>query len=175
MKLVNHHHRDFAYPLELITEKLSSLGSDNDLLWPHQYWPRMKFDKTPQVSAVGGHGLIPYRISIYQPQQQIRFQFEGLPGIKGYHEFVVTNVSQHCCRLSHDVQAELSLIGMRNWYLLIAPLHNALIEDLLDQLESELSGACVQQKWSLRVRLMRRLFLVNKPSASTSQARANHA
>jgi len=172
MKLVNHHHRDFSHRAGAIKKRLCSLGCDKDLLWPHQHWPQMKFDRTPQLGAVGGHGHIRYRISIYQPHQHVRFQFEGLSGIRGYHEFIVTELSHNSCRLSHDVRAELSLIGIRNWYFLIAPLHDALIEDLLDQLESELSGIHVQQKWGLRVRLMRRLFLAKKRSDRTDQSAA---
>jgi len=56
----------------------------------------------------------------------------------------------------HITNAKLKLNSAWRWYFLIRPLHNALIEDLFDKVESQVAQVVHPQVWSLRVQNLRR-------------------
>ena len=58
MKVINIHSREYPVASAEVVSLVDTLSSENDFLWPHQLWPRMKFDKPLTVSANGGHGPI---------------------------------------------------------------------------------------------------------------------
>ena len=58
MKVINIHSREYPIPSVEVGHLIDTLSSENDLLWPHALWPRMKFDKPLFVSAKGGHAPI---------------------------------------------------------------------------------------------------------------------
>ena len=58
MKVINIHSRDYPVASAEVGRLIDTLSSENDLLWPHQLWPRMKFDRPLSVAAEGGHGPI---------------------------------------------------------------------------------------------------------------------
>ena len=97
----------------------------------------MKF--TLQVGATGGHGTGPYTVPSYAPGRHIRFEFGG--GRQGYHEFTLQEVDDMTCVLRHATKAKLTFNSAWRWYFLIRPLHNALIEDLFDKVESQVAKA----------------------------------
>ena len=66
MKVVNIHSREYPVASAEVGRLVDTLSSENDLLWPHQLWPRMKFDKPLAVSANGGHGPIRYFVEEYR-------------------------------------------------------------------------------------------------------------
>jgi len=53
------------------------------------------------------------------------------------------------------MEAELTFKSAWRWYLLIRPLHNALIEDLFDKVESQVVRVERPQVWSSRVQKLR--------------------
>ena len=59
------------------------------------------------------------------------------------------------CLLRHAMKAELTLNSAWRWYFLIRPLHNALIEDLFDKVESQVARVEHPQVWSSRVQKLR--------------------
>ena len=67
MKVVNIHSREYPVTSSEVGRLIDTLSSENDLLWPHRLWPRMKFDKPLTVSAKGGHGPIRYFVEEYVP------------------------------------------------------------------------------------------------------------
>ena len=52
-------------------------------------------------------------------------------------------------------KAKLTFNSAWRWYFLIRPLHNALIEDLFDKVESQVARVEDPQVWSSRVRKLR--------------------
>ena len=113
----------------------------------------MKFNLPLQVGATGGHGTGPYALSFYTPGQHLRFEFSG--GRRGYHEFTLQKIDDMTCLLRHAMEAELTFNSVWRWHFLIRPLHNALIEDLFDKVESQVARVERPQVWSSRVQALR--------------------
>jgi hypothetical protein len=111
-----------------------------------------------QSAATGrghrGHGTGPYTVSSYTPGQHIRFEFGA--GRQGFHEFTLQEVDDMTCLLRHVTKGKLSFKSAWRWYFLIRPLHNALIEDLFDKVESQVAKVVYPQIWSARVQKLRR-------------------
>ena len=59
------------------------------------------------------------------------------------------------CLLRHATEAKLTFNSAWRWYLLIRPLHNALIEDLFDKVESQVAKVEHPHVWSSRVQKLR--------------------
>lgn len=153
MKISNVHERTIAAPAARVGALLDTFASADDKFWPHENWPGVKFDLPLQVGATGGHGTGPYTVSSYIPGQHIRFEFGG--GRQGYHEFTLREVDEMTCLLRHSTKAELTFNSAWRWYLLIRPLHNALIEDLFDKVESQVAKVEHPHVWSSRVQKLR--------------------
>jgi hypothetical protein len=153
MKMSNVHERMIAAPAARVGALLDTLSSVDDKFWPHENWPAVKLDQPLQVGAVGGHGTGPYTVSSYAPGRHLRFEFAG--GRHGYHEFTLQDVDGKTCLLRHALKAELTLSSAWRWYSLVRPLHDALIEDLFDKVESQVARVEHPRVWSSRVRKLR--------------------
>jgi hypothetical protein len=153
MKISNVHERTIAAPSALVGALLDTLASVDDKIWPHENWPGVKFNLPLQVGATGGHGTGPYTVSSYTLGRHLRFEFGG--GRQGYHEFTLQEVDDMTCLLRHALKARLTFNSVWRWYFLIRPLHNALIEDLFDKVESQVAKVEHRQVWSAHVQKLR--------------------
>ena len=153
MKMSNVHERTIATPAARVGALLDTLASADDKFWPHENWPGVKFNLPLQVGATGGHGTGPYTVSSYTPGRHLRFEFGG--GRQGYHEFTLQEVDDMTCLLRHALKTRLAFNSAWRWFFLIRPLHNALIEDLFDKVESQVAKVEHPQVWSSRVRKLR--------------------
>jgi hypothetical protein len=85
----------------------------------------------------------------------VRFRFDSRLGLLGYHEFEVATRAGRTI-LRHRLEATPRGRARIAWPLIFRGLHDALIEDALDQAEIATSGRPVQTRgWPLRVRLLR--------------------
>jgi hypothetical protein len=153
MRMSNVHERRIAAPAAQVGALLDTLASSDDRFWPHENWPAVRFDRPLQVGATGGHGTGPYTVTSYAPGKHIRFEFGGERD--GYHEFTLEEAGDNISLLRHTMKAKLTVRSAYRWYVRIRPLHNALIEDLLDKVEGQLSHLDSPQLWSARVMRMR--------------------
>ena len=154
MKVLNVHQRIISLPAARVSTLIDSLASSNDLLWPHESWPRMKFDRPLKIDAVGGHGPIRYHIIAYTPGSHIRFQFTGPRGFDGYHEFRVA-LSDSGCVLRHTLEMSTHGFASISWPLVYRPLHDALIEDALAKAQKSLGLRPEVKRWSMWVKVLR--------------------
>jgi hypothetical protein len=110
--ILNIHTRDLHASRDAVGALLDSLASKQDLLWPRDRWPAMRFDRPLQVGAVGGHGPIRYRVERYEPGRAILFRFTGMRGIHGTHGFEIKASTPGRVRpaqsFAHDAPAEAS-------------------------------------------------------------------
>jgi hypothetical protein len=135
---------------------IDGLAGEHDRLWPSQRWPAMRLDRPLAVGASGGHGRIRYAVSNYQPGRRVRFRFDPRLGLLGHHEFEVAARAGRTV-LRHRLEASPRGRMRIAWPLILRWLHDALIEDALDQAESATNGRPIQpRRWSPRVRLLRR-------------------
>ncbi|MFJ6718667.1 MULTISPECIES: SRPBCC family protein [unclassified Streptomyces] len=150
--------RTVEAPASEVGPLLDLLSTPQDRLWPAA-WSPLRLDAGLAVGSAGGHGRIRYEVSAYEPGSRVHFAFTPGLGLEGYHEFVVIPDGPARCQVVHTASGHLAG-GMRLlWPLAIRPLHEALLADLLDNIEREATGRVVRPaRWSLRVRLMRRFF-----------------
>ncbi len=133
MNIKNIHQRQLAKPAKEVAVLLAQLASNNDVLWPHERWPAMYFDKPIGVGAIGGHGPIQYFVKIFDPQNRIEFVFTAPKGFYGHHALVLIAKENDSCVLRHELAMQTNGSANFSWPLIILHLHNALIEDALDK------------------------------------------
>ena len=113
------------------------------------------------MGARGGHGPIRYRVELYEPSRQVRFRFERPRGFDGIHEFRVVADGDSPAQLVHRLEARMSGAARLSWPLVFGPLHNALIEDALDNAERQVTGQLRRPaRWSIYVSALRRVLAV---------------
>ncbi len=160
MKIRNVHERRLNAPPAGAGTILDTLSSKDDVLWPNDRWPPMKFDSSLRVGAKGGHGPIRYAVTAYVPGRIAEFQFDGT-GLTarwdGRHLFEVIPRKSHVI-LRHTIDAAGDPKTWLVWFFMIRPMHNALMEDALDRAQSALGAPVKKQaRWGPWVRLMRRM------------------
>lgn len=160
----NVHARRIAAPASRAGLLLDAVASADDRLWPRQGWPALRLDRGLVVGSAGGHGPIRYHVSDYQPGRSLEFTFEPTMGIDGTHSLLVEAPEPGVTILRHVIAGRLRGRMRWVWPLAIRWLHDALIEDLLDNAERELTGAVTRPaRWSPWVRLLRR-WLGRRPA-----------
>lgn len=155
-RIHNVHERVVAAPPDALAPLLDALGGTEDVLWPAPAWEPMILDGPPVAGADGGHGPIRYRVVEAERGRRIRFEFHSTPGIEGYHEISVEDAAGGATLIRHvlDCRAHgrMRLVGP----VLLEPLHDAVLEDLLDNAERGTTGAVSRPaRWSRWVRLLR--------------------
>ncbi|NNG18910.1 SRPBCC family protein [Naumannella sp. ID2617S] len=150
----NIHQRTVPGDLARSRALLATLATPRDRVWPTDRWPRIWFgDCGVQPGADGGHGPIRYRVT-EATEDAVGFDFH--PPMRGWHGLRLTEESDgrvtwtHTMTLQHPdpVRARVVL-----------PLHDACLEDLLDQVEAELVGRPLRRgRFPVGVRLRRWLM-----------------
>ncbi len=158
MRVTNIHSRTYQVSSDKIGALMDTLSSNNDLLWPHKLWPRMKFDKPLSVSANGGHGPIRYFVEEYVTGKRIVFRFTGPNGFDGYHGYDVVELDNNTTELRETLKMKTHGMARLSWPLIFCPLHDALIEDSLSFAELRLNLTPTVTEWSLWVKLLRWLI-----------------
>lgn len=145
----NVHRRETTGTAELAAEALAALGTDDDRLWPGHRWPVLILDHGPVPGSRGGHGPIRYHVSSVDPGRAVRFDFD-MPDLEGWHELSVQEIGEDRLRWTHELVVRKPSAYVRH---AIVPLHDALLEDLMDR--AELLGRDAplpRRQWPPRVR-----------------------
>lgn len=140
--LRNVHEREVDADTADVWELVETLATPSDRLWPVDRWPRLRLSDGVRPGSRGGHGPVRYRVGAVGPGHTVRFDLEPEGGLTGWHGFQVTATSSGS-RLTHTLVLERPSIAAA---LLVVPLHDALIEDLLDQLEAVVAGRPVRRR-----------------------------
>jgi hypothetical protein len=174
MKVINVHQRLLHATPERVGALIDSLSSPADALWPRSNWPRMSFDRPLAVGARGGHGPIRYCVEAYEPGESIRFRFTN-KGVDGWHGFEVLDATAAHCVLEHRMEITAAGAAAIRWALMIRPLHDACLEDMLSQAQASLGLEPKPVPWSWRVKFLRWLVLPRRSRASQPRQRNPHA
>jgi len=140
---------------ESVIELFSTLASPNDKVWPHEYWPKIRFKDGLHQEAQGGHGPIRYQVIGYDPSHFITFKFERPFGFHGFHKFEITEISRSETQVQHTIDIQTSGLGTMKWLFAIRWLHDALIEDAFDKIENQINNKQVKARWSIWVKILR--------------------
>jgi len=155
----NVHERTIEAPADEVGALLDAVGRDGDRLWPSPPWVPMRLDGPVAVGAAGGHGPVRYRVTEHEPGRRVRFAFDPKLGLMGYHELTVEPAGGGRCMVRHVLAGEATGSMRVLWPLAVRWLHDAVLEDLLDNAERETTGTVASPaRWSGWVRfLWRRL------------------
>jgi hypothetical protein len=152
----NTHQRILKASASEIGELIDKLSSKEDKMWPKNNWPSMKFDRKLEVGAVGGHGPIRYVVEDYVPGKAVVFRFTGPKGFMGIHGFYTEETEKGFVKLEHSIEMEVKGFGKISWPLVYQPLHNALIEEALDNAESIINKKIKPQRsYSKWIKILR--------------------
>ncbi len=158
------HERTFAASLDDVGALLERLGSEADPLWPGDRWPPLQLDKPLSMGARGGHGPIRYHVVAHEPGRSVRFRFTAPPGWNGVHELVVERAGPGRTRLRHALAMTPTGRARLSWPLVWKPVHDAMMEDLMDRAEAALTGTAPPPRaFGGRVRWGRRWAGVGGP------------
>jgi len=155
----NVHARRLAVGTDRAGALIDTLAGADDRLWPHEWWPSMRFDRPLGVGAAGGHGPVRYRVVAYVPGQWVRFRFTGPRGFDGFHEYSVLGDGEDGAEICHLLVMRARGAARVTWPLLYRWLHDAVLEDSMDRAERELTGRVRRPaRWNGYVRLLRRVL-----------------
>lgn len=155
----NVHARTVDVSASVLHEWVSTLGTRDDVLWPVDQWFPMRLDRPVAVGGRGGHGPVRYRC-IEHALQRTEFAFEsvlGSPHWDGTHTFWIDDRGGSS-QLRHELIVTLPMRERLAWTVLVGPLHDAVLEDLLHRAQRRSGISTKAPRWSLWVRLLRRLF-----------------
>ncbi|MER5866056.1 SRPBCC family protein [Kitasatospora sp. NPDC002040] len=139
---------------------LDGLSGPGDVVWPVPAWAPLRFDAGLTAGSSGGHGRVRYSVSEVEPGRRIRCTFAPGLGLVGDHEFRVRPDGPDRCEVVHELVARTEGRMVLFWPLVLRPLHDALLQDLLDNLERAATGRLPRPaRWSPLVRLLRRAFV----------------
>ncbi|WP_406731030.1 DUF2867 domain-containing protein [Streptomyces sp. NBC_01794] len=161
----NVHERVIQASPGVVGALLDRVSSQDDPLSPSPVWPPIRFDGPLAVGANGGHGFVRYSVSAYDRGRSVRFDFA--PPSNGFHALAVEPLDADRCRVRHVLEQEQGLRSSLLWTLVIRPLHDTMVEELIDNIERAASPAGLPRpyRWSRWARLMHRMIW-DRPTAT---------
>ncbi|MEU2558056.1 DUF2867 domain-containing protein [Streptomyces longispororuber] len=152
----NEHERVVKASADAVGALLDRLSAPDDPVFPTPAWPAMTFDGPLAVGARGGHGPVRYRVTAYEPGRRVRFDFTD--PANGFHEIRVEPLGELRCRVRHVLEMEPRGLERVLWPTAIRPVHETMVEEVLDNFERAATGECpCPVAWTPRVRLLNRL------------------
>ena len=157
MKIRNVHQRVIPAPIEEVGPLLETLASKEDKIWSRK-WPPIRFREGMEIGKPGGHGPIRYIIESYSKAKSIHFRFTKPEGFQGVHFFEFFQMSDQETLVRHEVNMETTGKAVWSWMMIYGPLHDALIEDTFDRIESNFQAPSNPNTWSPWVKFLRYLL-----------------
>jgi hypothetical protein len=144
-------------PAGIIGALLDRVASDDDPIWPAPTWPPIRLDNGLRPGSRGGHGPVRYSVEAYEPGRMIRFRFDPAMRMRGHHEFRIEPLDAGRTRVAHILTGTPNVTAWIRWIVVVRWLHEALLRDLLDNVERAATGAALPpRKHNPWVRFLRR-------------------
>lgn len=158
MAVRNEHSRVLDVGMPVAEELLRDLASHQDRLWPGDKWWPQRFEGGLVAGAKGGHGPVKYKVESVEPRRVV-YRFPSKGWFRGTHAFSLRQ-EEGGVRLTHTLEGTLHGIGRVLWPTTVRPLHDALLEDVLDRAESATGRPpATPARHSRYVRFLRRRWL----------------
>ena len=158
MRVLNSHKRIINQPKEKVSKLFKTLATSDDLVWPFENWPAIRFTEGLQVGSKGGHGRIRYTIVEFIEGEHIMFNFSKPEGFIGTHELKIDAIHKNKTEISHVIKASTTLKATFLWIFVIRWLHDALIEDAFDKVENYYLSDKKVTKYNFWVKLLRGVY-----------------
>ncbi|GGM37735.1 hypothetical protein GCM10012275_05980 [Longimycelium tulufanense] len=155
----NVHSRELPLPAREAAPLVDEIAEPQRSVWPAPQWPPLLLDRPLGVGAAGGHGLVRYTCSRYEPGRRVEFTFARSVGIEGTHSLeILDGPAPGTCVLRHEIRGTCRRAMVLLWPLVVRWMHDALLEDLLDRAE-RVAGRAPERpaRWSPWVRLLHAL------------------
>lgn len=151
----NVHVREFAADPRAVGAILETLASSHDEWWVTRLVEPMLMSDGILVGSRGGHGSVLYEVVDHDPGKSATFRFS--PKLAdGIHEFRVARGSAPgTTRVTHTIEARLRGTMLWGWPLFIRVAHDAVIEDIFDNLERRFTGSANRRQKDLPAWLRR--------------------
>ncbi|WP_157361946.1 SRPBCC family protein [Haloechinothrix halophila] len=129
----NVHQRVYDSDSAQLNDVIDQLADPEKSVWPPR-WPQLILEEGLTIGSKGGHGRILYSVSRYHPGRFVEFRFDPSMGLRGRHSFeVIDDDDPNTTLFRHSIVAVLDGPARWRWPLMIRWTHDALIEDLFDQ------------------------------------------
>ncbi|WP_428829104.1 DUF3995 domain-containing protein [Corynebacterium doosanense] len=170
--LRNRHERITPGMGERSEDLVSGLAGSGDRVWPSQWWTPIRLDRGLQLGSEGGHGSVPYRVTELQPGRSVTFTFaQGFPLLSS-HRLWFEALDDGKVRWVHDLDfAAPRTHRERLFQAWVIPLHDGLLEDLLDNTEREQGGCPPRPGISRRVLRWLDGVVERQPESRSTRAR----
>ncbi|VXB09606.1 DUF2867 domain-containing protein [Aeromicrobium sp. 9AM] len=156
--VTNVHERLIPVPADLVGESLDRVGSADDRWWPSPAWPPMVLEAPLGIWVRGSHGPIRYQVTEHVPGRRVVFTFDEGVGLRGSHRFEVVPQGAGSCVVRHVVEGRTTGTMRLVWPLAMRWLHDAVVEDLMDRVETDAGHPPARRaRWSWWVRQIRRM------------------
>ncbi len=156
MNVLNVHKRIISQSKDQLEKELQTLSSSDDKVWPFGKWPRMKLNNGLKQGSKGGHGPIRYFVNQIEPKNYIEFKFTYPKGFHGIHRLDIKALNDSETELTHTIRMNTSGKDTLLWIFAVRWLHDALIEDAFDKVESNFDGKERTPQWSWWVKFLRK-------------------
>lgn len=156
----NVHRRVLPIPPQQGEILLRSLASHEDRLWPGDKWWPQRFEGGLVPGAKGGHGPVKYKVESVAARQVV-YRFPSKGWFRGTHQFdLMAQDGVEGSELVHTLHGTVHGRGLLLWPLVVRPLHDALLEDVMDRAEQAAGRLPTRPaRHSAYVRFLRRRFL----------------
>jgi hypothetical protein len=127
----------------VILADVDTVGAELDRIerhWPAPPWPVLHLDRGLTAGSPGRHGPIRYHVESYQPGRRTRWVFTPDVGLTGYNEISVIEGGPEWTVITDELAGRLRGRMVLVWPLGLRWLHEALINDLFDNLERAATG-----------------------------------
>ena len=158
MQVINIHKRTINQPKEKLSQLFKTLATSEDLIWPYENWPAIRFKNGLRVGSKGGHGRVRYTIIEFKEGDSIKFQFSKPEGFNGIHEFTVKAITDQSTEIRHVINAKLTFKATILWVFVIRWLHDALLEDAFDKVENYFTPNKKVTTYNFWVKLLREAY-----------------
>lgn len=141
--LVNIHRRTVPGTLATAMDLFGTLATDADRVWPADRWPRLSFRDGLVPGSAGGHGPIRYVVAAHEPGRRVEFAFTPPAPITGGHSLEISGPEEGPVTWTHTLTLTAPDPVRAG---LVLPLHDACLEDLLDQVEAASAGQPLRRR-----------------------------
>ncbi len=140
---INIHERSYpGHTAAQLGALLDSVGGPKDRIWTQTgNYPPMRMDGPASELPAGGHGLVRYTTVAHEPGRSVTWRFDDVVGIDGTHRLeVLTGNDDGGPVLRHTIEGRMTGSMRLAWPLAVRWLHDACLEEVLDQAGAALTG-----------------------------------
>lgn len=127
----------------VIPAGVDTVGAQLDQIerhWPAPPWPALHLDHGLAIGSPGRHGPISYHVESFAPGRRTRWVFTPDVGLAGYNEFSVREGGPGQAVITDELTGRLHGRMVLVWPVGLRWLHEALINDLFDNIERAATG-----------------------------------